>query len=161
MGSGIGEAMSCSSRRSCPEVQQGRAYGLHPSDEGSALHHPRDDTGQHTATKHAFDAPPHAFSPLSVGAVTHGESFLRKLCVRAWGLVCMRDTELPACHKALRRLASCSGQLASSRACVCTMFTCACRHPCVLSSNVNSIYAFQNLSNADSSNCTSFSQDLA
>ena len=31
---------------------------------------------------------------------------------------------------------------------------------CVLSSNVNSIYAFQNLSNADSSNCKFFSQDL-
>ena len=32
--------------------------------------------------------------------------------------------------------------------------------PCVLSSNVNSICAFQNLSNADSSNFKIFSQDL-
>ena len=31
---------------------------------------------------------------------------------------------------------------------------------CVLSSNVNSIYAFQNLSNADASKCNFFSQDL-
>jgi hypothetical protein len=50
---------------------------------------------------------------LSDGVAWPSAIVLRELCAHARGLVCMRDTGLPAWRGVLHRLASCSGWLAS------------------------------------------------